>query len=190
MAASEHLEIEREYDVGEEAEVSDLSGLPGVSSVSGPPHRTCLRCPPLSQTHLLPSCGSQAASFLRPFSRFGEFRRASRASCRVLLSRSLRAGGLVRTLPAAARKESRRGGPQPGWLHNGLPNCARWRRATFVRSKPGAGCAQRPEDLPSEPDLGRLRQRAAGTERRRRRPSAGLPRSRSLHGGSSARAAM
>ena len=36
MAVTEHLEIERKYDVGEEAEVPDLSGLPGVSSVSGP----------------------------------------------------------------------------------------------------------------------------------------------------------
>jgi CHAD domain-containing protein len=36
MAVTEHLEIERKYDVGEEAELPDLSGVPGVSSVSEP----------------------------------------------------------------------------------------------------------------------------------------------------------
>ncbi len=36
MAVTQHLEIERKYDVGEQAEIPDLTGLPGVSSVDGP----------------------------------------------------------------------------------------------------------------------------------------------------------
>lgn len=36
MAGTQHLEIERKYDVGEQAEIPDLSGLSGVSSVNGP----------------------------------------------------------------------------------------------------------------------------------------------------------
>jgi CHAD domain-containing protein len=36
MAVSEHLEIERKYDVGVDAEIPDLSELSGVASVTGP----------------------------------------------------------------------------------------------------------------------------------------------------------